>query len=96
MFATGLQLQGASRIAGDEVKERLDIAVDDLDITIRDIRSTIFELQHTRSGSLRADVRDVVKEYVPTLGFTPLVRTTGPVDSVVTRRRRRPPAGGAA
>jgi signal transduction histidine kinase len=83
LFATGLQLQGASRIASDEVRDRLAAAVDDLDVTIRDIRSTIFELQHTHSGSLRADVRGVVKEYVPTLGFTPLVRTTGPLDTAV-------------
>jgi signal transduction histidine kinase len=28
-------------------------------------------------------VRAVVKEYVPVLGFSPLVRTTGPIDNVV-------------
>jgi signal transduction histidine kinase len=27
----------------------------------------------------------VVREYVPVLGFTPLVRTNGPLDSVVSR-----------
>ncbi len=87
LFATGLQLQGAGRIASDEVRDRLSSAVDDLDVTIRDIRSTIFELQHVHSGSLRSDVRGVVKEYVPTLGFTPLVRTTGPLDSAVSRKQ---------
>jgi len=86
LFATGLQLQGAIRHAiSPEVKERLQNAVTDLDVTIRDIRSTIFELQHSHEQSLRADVRGVVKEYVPVLGFTPLVRTDGPVDSVVPR-----------
>ena len=84
LFATGLQLQGARRIAaGEEVRERLDTAVQDLDDTIRDIRSTIFELQRVGDRSLRADVSDLAKEYVPVLGFTPLVRTTGPVDTVV-------------
>ena len=84
LFATGLQLQGARRIAmSDEVRERLDSAVLDLDTTIRDIRSTIFELQRVGERSLRADVRDLAKEYVPVLGFTPLVRTTGPVDTAV-------------
>jgi signal transduction histidine kinase len=84
LFATGLQLQGAIRYAvSEDVKERLQRAVVDLDMTIRDIRSTIFELQHSSAHSLRADVRAVVKEYVPVLGFAPLVRTTGPVDSVV-------------
>jgi len=86
LFATGLQLQGARRMAlSDDVKTRLDAAVADLDVTIRDIRSTIFELQHAHTQSLRADVRGVVKEYVPVLGFSPLVRTNGPIDSVVPR-----------
>jgi signal transduction histidine kinase len=84
LFATGLQLQGARRIAqNDEVKERIDVAVADLDVTIRDIRSTIFELQHGHELSLRADVRGLVKEYVPVLGFTPMVRTSGPLDTAV-------------
>jgi signal transduction histidine kinase len=84
LFATGLQLQGARRTAvNDEVRQRLDNAVVDLDTTIRDIRSTIFELQRVGERSLRADVRDLAKEYVPVLGFTPLVRTTGPVDTAV-------------
>lgn len=84
LFATGLQLQGARRIAAsDEVADRIDSAVADLDVTIRDIRSTIFELQHGHERSLRADVRGLVKEYVPVLGFTPMVRTSGPLDSAV-------------
>jgi signal transduction histidine kinase len=84
LFATGLQLQGAVRNAvNEDVKQRLETAVVDLDVTIRDIRSTIFELQHSRVQSLRADVRAVVKEYVPVLGFAPLVRTTGAIDNVV-------------
>lgn len=84
LFATGLQLQGARRLAlSDDVRERLDTAVTDLDTTIRDIRSTIFELQRVGERSLRSDLRDLAKEYVPVLGFTPLVRTTGPVDTAV-------------
>lgn len=86
LFATGLQLQGARRFAvNEEVTQRIDKAVSDLDVTIRDIRSTIFELQHAHELSLRSDVRGVAKEYVPVLGFTPLVRTSGPVDTAVPR-----------
>jgi signal transduction histidine kinase len=86
LFATGLQLQGVRRIAvSDEVAERIDATVADLDVTIRDIRSTIFDLQHAHELSLRADLRGVVKEYVPVLGFTPLVRTSGPLDSAVSQ-----------
>ena len=85
LFATGLQLQGTAMIAArPDVAERLDRAVADLDLTIRDIRGTIFELQHRHAGSVRAEVRAVVDEYAPGLGFRPVVRTTGPVDTVIT------------
>ncbi len=84
LFATGLHLQGARRTATDDVRARLDVAVADLDVTIRDIRSTIFDLQFSHDQSLRAEVREVVTEYVPVLGFTPVVRTSGPVDTAVS------------
>lgn len=85
LFATGLQLQAVRRMeAGDDVRALIEAVIGDLDVTIRDIRSTIFELQHRRATSWRAEVRALVREYVPVLGFTPLVRTTGPVDSAVT------------
>jgi len=84
LFATGLQLQSAAAMTGDPaVTERLDAAVGDLDDTIKAIRGTIFELQDRRSGSLRGAVRDLVRTYVPVLGFTPTVRTSGPLDTAV-------------
>ena len=84
LFATGLHLQGARRMATkDDINARLDGAIADLGMTIRDIRSTIFNLESPHQRSLRADLRGVVKEYVPVLGFTPLVRTSGPVDTAV-------------
>jgi signal transduction histidine kinase len=86
LFATGLHLQGARRTAtGDDLTRRLDQAVADLDVTIRDIRSTIFNLELPHHTSLRAELRGVVKEYVQVLGFTPLVRTSGPVDTAVAK-----------
>jgi signal transduction histidine kinase len=85
LFATGLQLQGMRAIVvNPDVGERLEKAVDDLDQTIRDIRTTIFELQHRQGGSPRSLVRALVKEYVPVLGFTPTVRILGPVDTTVS------------
>jgi signal transduction histidine kinase len=84
LFATGLQLQGMrSIIVNPEVGQRIEKAVDDLDQTIRDIRTTIFELQHRQGGSVRSLVRALVKEYAPVLGFTPTVRILGPVDTTV-------------
>jgi signal transduction histidine kinase len=71
LFATGLSLQAAQRLAVHPlVRERLAEAVDSLDVAIKDIRSTIFEL-HTMAGS--GDVEEVVEELVgsftPSLGF---------------------------
>ena len=84
LFATGLQLQAIRSVAvNPEVSTRIDQTVDDLDLTIRDIRGTIFELQNRQSASLRAEVRTLVREYVPVLGFTPTVRTSGPLDTAV-------------
>ena len=46
LFATGLQLQGVASLVGDtEIGTRLERAVDELDLTIKAIRGTIFELQ---------------------------------------------------
>jgi signal transduction histidine kinase len=84
LFATGLHLQGVRRLTSEkDVIDRIDASVSDLDGTIRDIRTTIFELQSGGQESLRAEARSLVKDYVPVLGFTPTLRTVGPVDSVV-------------
>jgi two-component system, NarL family, sensor histidine kinase DevS len=84
LFATGLQLQGIHRNVTPDVQGRIGRAVTDIDATIRDLRASIFELQHQPGRrSLRADVRALVDEYAVTLGFVPGLRFSGPVDSVV-------------
>jgi len=83
LFATGLQLQGIrAKAALPAVQERLDHAVSDLDTTIRDIRSTIFELQQPDGLSLRHEAQQLVSEYRTVLGFPPVLRTRGPIDTV--------------
>ncbi len=87
LFATGLTLQGAARLAvRPEVQERLEAAVDDLDVTVRQIRSAIFELQTTRvpGRSLRRQILTTTSEASDSLGFDPVVRFEGPVDTAVT------------
>jgi signal transduction histidine kinase len=87
LFATGLLLQGAVRLAGDtsaELAERVQEAVEDLDETIRQIRSTVFALGvHEAGTSLRNEVLGMVTEYRQTLGFEPRVRLEGPIDATV-------------
>ena len=72
LFAVGLSLQGAlTRAAGDPAIERIELAVDEIDMTIRDIRSSIFAL-HTRralGAALRDDVLVIVREAARGLGI---------------------------
>ena len=86
LFAVGLSLQGAlTRATSDPAVERIQLAIDDIDVTIRDIRSSIFAL-HTRrpfGASLRDDVIVIAREAARALGFEPSVRLDGPVDSLV-------------
>ncbi len=84
LFATGLKLKTTRRTAGSG-HEYVDAAVGDLDTTIRDIRSTIYELERGGTSSLRGEIAALAREYAPVLGFTPLVRTWGPLESMVGR-----------
>lgn len=86
LFAIGLSLQAVSR--GDlptDVVDRLTRAVDDLDETVREVRSSIFELESTRlpGRSVRQEVLALCGEATRALGFEPEVRFEGPVDSAV-------------
>jgi signal transduction histidine kinase len=84
LFAAGMQLQTAGRLATrPEVRSRIDAVVDDLDMTIRDIRGAIFELRSSSAGGLRAELRALVDEARAALGFRPDLRIDGPVDTAV-------------
>jgi signal transduction histidine kinase len=86
LFATGLSLQGAARLAQRaEVAERIQQAVDDIDVTVRQIRSAIFELQTTRvpGRSLRRELLAIGGDATNALGFEPVFRFEGPIDNAV-------------
>ena len=87
LFATGLSLQGAARLADrPELAERIEAAVDDLDLTVKQIRSVIFGLESSRgraAGGTRAEVMALCREAAGPLGFDPQVVFDGPVDAAV-------------
>lgn len=86
LFSTGLLLQGTrAKAAGPGVQHRIDQAIADLDSTIRDIRSTVFQLQPNVSAGIRDSLHALLSEYAGALGFTPELRTTGPLDTPVPR-----------
>jgi signal transduction histidine kinase len=84
LFATGMQLQSAARLSiKAEVAERINSAVDDLDTTIREIRSAIFELRTPMTAQLRVEIREVVAAAGDQLGLRPALELDGPLDSAV-------------
>ncbi|MFI8192627.1 GAF domain-containing protein [Streptomyces sp. NPDC085946] len=90
LFATGMTLQSAGRfIDHAEASERVLRAVDDLDETIKIIRSTIFGLRSREGGAagtgLRSRAVRVIGEAAPVLGFAPGVRMEGLVDTHVPK-----------
>jgi signal transduction histidine kinase len=79
LYATGMSLEGAMpMITRPELKTRISNAVDAMDDTIKDIRSTIFALQARDHADAQPDIRagivDVVDEMTPMLSFAPSLR----------------------
>jgi signal transduction histidine kinase len=86
LYATGMSLTATLRITEKpEVAARLRQAIDDLDHTMRSIRSTIFALEAAEQGSagLRADVLRLVGRAENALGFAPRLAFDGLVDTTV-------------
>ena len=85
LFATGLSLQGSLRMIPDaEARKRIQAAVGQLDQTVMEIRTSIFDL-HTADevASLRRTLLDVVSELTDGTDVSPSVRMSGAVDTLV-------------
>ncbi|MFJ2032221.1 GAF domain-containing protein [Streptosporangium sp. NPDC087985] len=87
LFAIAMTLMSTVRLVDrPEVSSRLQNAIDELDGTIRQIRSTIFALQiphHDGDFSLRAQVVSLVESARAHLGFLPGLTLEGQLDSKV-------------
>jgi signal transduction histidine kinase len=85
IFAVALSLQAIQGTAQDqEIGDRLQTAIDDLDDTIRQVRTTIFALEPppmSESG-LRARALEICAEATRSLEYEPEILFMGPVDSV--------------
>ena len=86
LFAVGLSLQTTVRMARDDkIEQRLLHAIDELDTTVRDIRAAIFELHTARlpGRSIRQELIALCAESARALGFEPVIRLDGPIDTAV-------------
>jgi len=86
LFATGMALEGALRSMPPAAAERVQRAVDDLDSTIKEIRTSIFALQspapHAGEG-LRQAVLQAARSARDSLRFDAQVSFDGPVDTLI-------------
>ncbi|MGH4010830.1 MAG: GAF domain-containing protein [Pseudonocardiaceae bacterium] len=87
LYAAGMTLQGTVRlVSGKDARVRIQKVVEQLDETIREIRTSIFDL-HTRSenqpGSLRRRLLDATAAASADTGLSPSVRMSGAVDTLV-------------
>jgi signal transduction histidine kinase len=87
LYATGMSLQGAvSLIAAPDAADRVSRAVDALDETIIEIRSSIFGLQARQQVAvpgLRARLLAIAGEMTTMLGFPPTLQLDGRLDDDV-------------
>jgi signal transduction histidine kinase len=85
LFATGMSLQGSVRLVESDpggAVGRIEAAVDDLDLTVKHIRTAIFGLESSRLDrtGTRRRILDLVHEAAGPLGFEPRVLIDGPLD----------------
>ncbi len=90
LFAGALSLQSTLGRVADrpQVSERIHRVVDDLDDTIKIIRSTIYALRERdrdrRGSGLRAKLVAATERATESLGFAPALRMTGLLDTAVS------------
>lgn len=86
LYAVGLSLQSATHLdERQRVEERMNKAIDELDDTITEIRSAIFELgDPTGVAGVRQGLLALAKELEPFLGARPRVAFHGPVDIAIS------------
>lgn len=88
LFAVGMGLQAAGNAITDErARERIDESVEELDATIRDVRSTIFSLELRATEhierSTRARILEVASSAAPAMGYQARLQFDGPIDTKV-------------
>src|SRR5699024_4934063 len=87
LFASAMTLMSTLRlITSPEAEERVQRTIDELDSTIRAIRSTIFALQNPPSrgeSSLRDRILELAENTAHSLGCHPGISLDGPIDASV-------------
>jgi signal transduction histidine kinase len=83
LFAVGMLLQATVASEPDGDTARTWRAIDEIDATIKEIRTSIFTLSHPTTTGLRAEIISLVYDYAEVAGFEPHVTFDGPVEVAI-------------
>ena len=83
LFAVGMLLQATIKNRSGADSDRISRAIDEIDTTIKEIRTSIFTLAHQRDTGVRAEILELVQGYADVAGFEPHVLFDGPVDTAI-------------
>jgi signal transduction histidine kinase len=87
LFATSLLLQSAcARIDDQPARARVERAIEQLDVTIHQIRTVIFDIEGRdadRPSTVRASVVELTREITAAVGCDPRIAFRGPVDASI-------------
>jgi signal transduction histidine kinase len=84
LFATGLSIQATnSLVSQPDVNSRLSRSIEDIDETIKQIRTAIFQLRDRREKpSIRTAILQLVNRLADDVGINPHIRFDGPLDNI--------------
>ena len=86
LFAAGLTMQSmAATAAVPELSDRLESVIANLNDTIREIRASISQLHDSgfAPSGVASIVLEIIDQLTPDLGFVPMSRFRGPLETVV-------------
>jgi signal transduction histidine kinase len=89
LFAVGLSLQGLVSSASDKTAARIAAQIEAIDVTIRQIRQTIFQLNSapsTLAYSQKQRLNQLVRETLEGKGLDSSLEFSGPIDTLIDSR----------
>lgn len=88
LFGLGLEIQALS-MKNAQFSSQLEHAVDEIDLIIKEIRTSVFTLGAARrEGSLGQELGDIIAQSARVLGFSPRLSIEGPLEHMVSPRIR--------
>lgn len=88
LFGLGLEIQ-ALAMKENQISTQLEHAVDEIDLIIKEIRTSVFTLGAARrEGSLGQELGEIIAQSARVLGFSPRLSIEGPLENMVSARIR--------